>query len=49
MISHKVALDTGKKRLLPRKTRGEEKKNIFPTESKENKEKTVKENMIYRI
>ncbi len=35
MISHKAALNTGQKyRLLARKTRGEEKKNIFPTESK---------------
>jgi hypothetical protein len=44
MISHKAAMNTGQKyRLLARKTRGEEKKNIFPTEPKKNTEKTVKE------
>jgi hypothetical protein len=47
MISHSAAPNTGQKyRLLARKTRAEEKKNIFPTESKKNTEKTVKENMI---
>jgi hypothetical protein len=40
MISHKAALNTGQKyRLLTRKTWGKEKKNIFPTESKEIKKR----------